>query len=94
MALGLSGFERSLIDRAERVDIAGAKISVVTAEDLLVLKILAGRPQDEQDARGIAKAQSQRIDWDDYLDVSQELGDALDQDLATPMRRLREKELK
>lgn len=90
MALGLSGFEQSLIDRAERVDIAGSKISVVTAEDLLILKVLAGRPQDEQDAHGIAAAQSQRIDWDYCLSVAQELGDALGQDMASAMRRLRD----
>jgi predicted nucleotidyltransferase len=70
MALGLSGFERSLIERAEQVDIAGTKVSVVIAEDLLVLKVLAGRPQDEQDARGIATAQSQRIDWDYCLNMA------------------------
>jgi len=61
MSLGLSRFEQQLISRAELLDISGTMVSVVTAEDLQLLKILAGRPQDMQDARGIVAAQSKGL---------------------------------
>jgi hypothetical protein len=63
---------------------------VVTAEDLLVMKVLAGRPQDLQDARGIVAVQARRLDWEYCLDVARELGEAVNQDLAGPIRSLRD----
>jgi predicted nucleotidyltransferase len=92
MSLGLSGFEQKLIGRAELLDIAGTMVSVVTSEDLLVMKILAGRPQDTQDARGIVAAQSDRLDWEYCLNVARELGEALNQDLVSPIQSLRNNE--
>jgi predicted nucleotidyltransferase len=90
MSLGLSGFEQNLIGRAELLDISGTMVSVVTAEDLLVMKILAGRPQDTQDARGIVAAQSDRLDWEYCINVARELGEALNQDLVGPIQSLRD----
>jgi hypothetical protein len=90
MSLGLSGFEQKLIGRAEPLDVSGTMVSVVTAEDLLVMKILAGRPQDTHDARGIVAAQAQRLDWEYCMNVARELGEALNQDLAGPIRSLRD----
>ena len=77
LALGLSGFEQRAISRAEPLDAAGRTVSVVTAEDLLVMKVLAGRPHDEQDARGIVIAQRDRLDWEYCLEAARELGEAL-----------------
>ena len=54
LAIGLSGFEQQAIARAELLELAGLFVSVATAEDLLIMKVLAGRPQDEQDLRGFA----------------------------------------
>jgi predicted nucleotidyltransferase len=92
MSLGLSGFEQKLISRAKLEDISGTTVSVVTAEDLLVMKVLAGRPQDVQDARGIVAAQASRLDWEYCLEMARELGEALNQDLAAPIRVLRDAE--
>jgi hypothetical protein len=85
-----SGFEKKLIGRAESLDISGTMVSVVTSEDLRVMKILAGRPQDTQDARGIVAAQSQPLDWDYCMNIARELGEALNQDLVGPIRSLRD----
>jgi len=52
LAIGMSGFEREAIARATHVHIGETSAPVVTVEDLLVMKALAGRPQDEQDIRG------------------------------------------
>jgi predicted nucleotidyltransferase len=90
MSLGLSGFEQKLIGRAELLNISGTIISVVTAEDLLVMKILAGRPQDVRDTEGIVAAQSKRLDWDYCLNIARELGEALNQDLIGPIQSMRE----
>src|SRR4051812_33010100 len=87
--LGLSGFEKQLISRAKLPDISGTMVSVVTAEDLLAMKILAGRPQDMQDARGIVAAQSDQFDWEYCLRVAREFGEALNQDFVVQIQSLR-----
>lgn len=46
-------YERQAMDRAVRVTIGGSDVRIATAEDLVVLKILAGRPRDLEDARTV-----------------------------------------
>jgi hypothetical protein len=89
LAIGLSGFEQLLISRAESLTFAGSTAMVATAEDLVIMKVVAGRPQDEQDISGIIAAQSDRLDWDYCLKVAADLGDAIDQDLVGRVRALR-----
>jgi hypothetical protein len=92
-ALGLSGFERQLLRRAEALDLSGRRIPVASAEDLLVMKALASRPQDLQDMQGIVVASGHRLDWDYCLQVAKDLGEAVDQDLVGPLKRLRQEVL-
>jgi len=89
LALGLSGFERQTLARAERLSLAGAMIAVATAEDLLIMKVLAGRPQDDQDAQGLVIAQGRHLDWNYCLNLAAELGEAVGQDLLTRITSLR-----
>jgi hypothetical protein len=89
LALGLSGFERQAVARAERLHLAGTTICVATAEDLLIMKVLAGRPQDDQDALGLVIAQGRHLDWTYCLDLAAELGEAVGQDLIGRMNSLR-----
>lgn len=51
-------------------------------EDLLVMKALAGRPQDEQDIRGLIAANGDAIDWPGCLTLARRLGEAVDVDVA------------
>lgn len=88
IALGLSGFERLAVARATRVTIAGRQVATATAEDLIIMKSLAARPQDQQDLAGIIAAQHDRLDWDYCIQVATELGEAVGQDLAEQVRRL------
>jgi hypothetical protein len=81
LALGLSGFERQLVARAQPLDLGSTIAPVATAEDLLITKVLAGRPQDDQDARGLLMAQGAQLDWAYTLKTASDLGDALGQDL-------------
>lgn len=89
LAIGLSGFERQTIARAEAVDIAGHDILVATAEDLVIMKLFAGRPRDQQDAAGIVATQRQNLDWDYCLQTALALGGAIDQDLVSQVEKLR-----
>lgn len=47
------GYERSAIERATTVRIGGADVRFVSVEDLVVLKVVAGRPRDLEDVRGV-----------------------------------------
>jgi hypothetical protein len=89
LAIGFSGFEQQVVLRAEQVDFSGTPVSVATAEDLVIMKVLAGRPQDEQDLQGLAIAQGSSLDWDYCLYVAKELGEAIDQDLLGRVHALR-----
>ncbi len=88
LSLGMSGFERQLIARAESVEIGARSFQLATAEDLLVMKLLAGRPRDQQDARGIAVVQGQQLDWQYCSDTARQLGDAVGQDIVSHVEKL------
>jgi predicted nucleotidyltransferase len=47
------GLEEQFLARAVLVDIGGVRVPVMSPEDLVVTKILAGRPKDIEDVRGI-----------------------------------------
>ena len=53
-------FEVDAIRRAGDVSIAGRMVRVVTAEDLVLMKILSDRPRDIADAEGIVRAWRER----------------------------------
>jgi hypothetical protein len=89
LALGLSGFEQRAVVRAEPMDLAGSNVLVATAEDLLIMKILAGRPQDDQDVRGLLVAQGDHLDWQYCEQVAAELSDALGENLVDRIATLR-----
>ena len=55
-------FEESAIRRAERVQIGGESAPFATAEDLILLKLFAGRPRDIEDARSVVRRQ-RALDW-------------------------------
>ena len=91
LAIGLSGFEQQVIQRAKAVELAGRTILVATAEDLLIMKVLAGRPQDEQDLAGIVQAHGKDRDWDYCAKVANELQEALGQDVVGRVENSRSK---
>lgn len=91
IAIGLTGFEHLAVRRARPILIAGQPIPVATPEDLLLMKVLAGRPQDEQDIEGLLVTQKRTLDWKYCERVARELGEALGADLLTRINQLREK---
>ncbi len=63
LALGALPFEERLIDRASDFAIdAGRLLTTCSAEDLVVLKVFAGRDRDWADIREILAAQAGRLD--------------------------------
>lgn len=53
MILSSSGYEAQAIERALSVTIGDRQVRFATAEDLIVHKIVAGRPRDLEDVRGV-----------------------------------------
>jgi len=53
VVLAGSGPEDEFLARARMVTVAGVRVPVISPEDLVVTKVLAGRPRDLEDVRGI-----------------------------------------
>lgn len=90
VAIGMSGFERDAVSRATPVVLGAVAIPVVSVEDLLVMKALAARPQDEADIRGLVDVQHDAIDWDRCMMTARSLGDAIDVDIAGRLEAARD----
>jgi hypothetical protein len=89
MAIGLTGFEKQIIRRASNVVLAGRPMPVATAEDLILLKLLAGRPRDTDDVSAIIARQGDALDWKYLLQTGEALQEATAQDIVSPLRKLR-----
>lgn len=82
--LSESPFQESLISRREQFEVDGVPAWVVTAEDLILLKLTAGRPRDIGDIQDILLTQGQLDEsymrhWAHRLGVTQRLEKALAQ---------------
>lgn len=91
VSIGVSGFENQIVKRARPIDIGGEAIRVATPEDLLLMKILARRPQDLTDIDGIVGVQKERIDWDYCINTAQQLGEAVDEDIVRHIESIRQR---
>jgi hypothetical protein len=65
IALGGLPFEEDAVARANAVELEqGAMLRICTAEDLIIMKAFADRPQDRLDVRGILVRQGpENLDW-------------------------------
>jgi hypothetical protein len=65
LSLGLPGYEEQVVARAVPYDLGeGRLVRLCSAEDLIVHKALAGRPQDVLDIEGIVARQGAALDAD------------------------------
>ena len=63
LSLALPGFEEEAITRAVAYDVGqGRSVRLCTAEDLVVYKCVAGRPQDVMDVESIVARQGDSLD--------------------------------
>ena len=78
------GPEEDFLERAETVDISGIPVPVISPEDLVITKILAGRPKDIEDVRSVVRARGAALDVSRVRLVLRLLEDALGQSDLTP----------
>jgi len=62
VVLAGSELEEEFLQRAISVDVSGSKIPVISPEDLIVTKILAGRPKDIEDVRSVINEHRSTLD--------------------------------
>jgi len=72
------GLEERFLNRAVFVDLGDdLRVPVLSAEDLIVTKVLAGRPNDLEDIRGILRERLERLDLADVRQTLKDLEEAL-----------------
>lgn len=78
------GPEEEFLERAKVVSIEGVRVPVISPEDLVVTKVLAGRPKDLEDVRGILRQTGTRFESERVRSLLGSLEAALDRsDLRT-----------
>lgn len=61
VVIGGSGLEEQFLSRARRIELGGVIVPVISPEDLIVSKILAGRPKDLEDVVGVLQLQGGQL---------------------------------
>ncbi len=89
VAIGVSGFESQLIQRASIEDLGSVRVPVASSEDLILMKLLAGRPQDSADVEHIRRRQAGRLDWSYLQETGRQLQQATDQSIVAQLQELR-----
>lgn len=72
-----AGLEEQFLGRVVRVDLGGVKVPLLSPEDVVITKVLAGRPQDLIDVRGIVDALRASLDLPHIRGVLRQLDRAL-----------------
>jgi hypothetical protein len=70
--------------RAVSRTLQGPQVPVAAPEDLIVMKVLAGRRKDEEDVTAVLSAQRGRLDLELIRDTLRALTEALAQDDLLP----------
>jgi hypothetical protein len=92
VVLAASGLEDEFLGRARAVDVGGAMVPVIDPGDLIVAKVLAGRPKDLEDARRLWSLHGRRLDADRIHRTLKLLEEALSQsDLLSGFESIRER---
>ena len=93
VVLAGSGLEDEFLTRARLLDIEGLRVPTIDPEDLIIAKVLAGRPKDLGDARGLWRARGQEMDAARIVSVLRLLEEALGQsDLAPAFEAIRRRD--
>jgi hypothetical protein len=79
VVLAGSGLEDEFLDRAKPADLGGTTVPLIDPEDLVIAKVLAGRPQEMEDARGVWRLHGSAMDSGRIRRILQLLEDALGQ---------------
>jgi hypothetical protein len=79
IVLAGSGLEDEFLDRAVVTDIGGTSVPVIELGDLIIAKVLAGRPKDLDDASALWRLHGSRIDGNRIRGTLRLLEEALTQ---------------
>jgi len=89
VVLGDSPIEALFFDRVERHRIDGANVPVAAVEDIVVMKVLAGREKDRSDIVPMLRSRRAKVDLDQIRSTLGLLEQTLDQsDLLPEFERL------
>lgn len=64
IVLAGSGLEDEFFERTERLTVQGVEVPVACADDVIIMKVLAGRPTDMGDVAAILRARIEKLDLD------------------------------
>jgi hypothetical protein len=73
------GLEEEFLQRAISVEVGEARIPVISPEDLIITKVLAGRPKDIEDVRSVAHERRNSLDIERIREMLGFLEQALSQ---------------
>ena len=79
VVLAGSGLEDEFLDRAIQTDVGGTHVPIIERSDLVIAKVLAGRPKDVDDARALWRLHAREMDAPRIRHVLQLLEEALSQ---------------
>ena len=79
VVLAGSGLEDEFLDRARETDVGGARVPLIAPDDLIIAKILAGRPKDLEDVAGLWRVCGHELDIGRIRQVLTLLDEALGQ---------------
>jgi hypothetical protein len=84
-----SGLEEEFLDRAVVIDIGGTAVPLIHVDDLIIAKVLAGRPKDIEDAAVLWRLHHEKMDADRIRRTLRLLEEALGQsDLLSAFERI------
>jgi hypothetical protein len=79
IVLAGSGLEDMFLARARATDIGGTSVPILDVEDLMIAKVLAGRPKDIDDAQALWRVHGSRLNAQRIRGILAELEQALAQ---------------
>jgi len=91
LILSTSPYEQEALGRVRTVSLEGHPVRFASAEDLLIHKLIAGRPRDLEDARGVLLKNCD-VDLELVRRWLREYGTALDLPLVERLEELRDPE--
>lgn len=88
ITFSISDFETQAIKRAVRIPIDGIEVAFAAVDDLIIHKIIAGRPRDLEDAR-ILLLKHPELDMEYIIKWLEKFSKALDRDFTAVFSSLR-----
>lgn len=85
IVLAASGLEDEFLDRANEVEIGAVRLPVIHPEDLVIAKVLAGRPKDVEDATTLWRLHGDTLSADRIRRVLALIEEALGQSDLLPL---------